>query len=152
MNELCGLCSEPLDGPGHAVAVDATGGHRELTPAITLCGRCLSRPVREVIDAARRANERYLVQQWADGAVGLWTAAGRPSCSVVENLVHYNYRTLQTEGQVPNINIPVDPELHERLRVAAYEDRRRQTEIVREALEQWLARRETERRGGGEAR
>ena len=46
---------------------------------------------------------------------------------------------------MPNINIPVDPALHRRLRLAAAEDDRRMTEIVREAIEQWLRKREDER-------
>lgn len=37
-----------------------------------------------------------------------------------------------------NINIPVPDELHRRLRVAAAEDGRRMTEVVREALSEWL--------------
>jgi predicted transcriptional regulator len=41
-------------------------------------------------------------------------------------------------------NIPVDRELHQRLRQAAYEDERPQAEIIREAVEHWLDRRESE--------
>jgi len=43
-----------------------------------------------------------------------------------------------------NINIPVDEELHRRLRVAAAEDDLRMTEVVREALNEWLDERDSE--------
>lgn len=43
---------------------------------------------------------------------------------------------------MPNINIPVDQELHDALRIAAAEDRRRMTDIVREECKEWLDRRE----------
>jgi hypothetical protein len=43
-----------------------------------------------------------------------------------------------------NINIPVDEELHHRLRVAAAEDSLKMTEVVREALNEWLDERELE--------
>jgi hypothetical protein len=45
---------------------------------------------------------------------------------------------------MPNINIPVDEELHRRLRVAAAEDGLRMTEVVREALNEWLDERDSE--------
>jgi hypothetical protein len=45
-------------------------------------------------------------------------------------------------------NVPVDRELHNRLRRASFEDERSQAEIVREAVEQWLARREHAEEGG----
>jgi len=39
---------------------------------------------------------------------------------------------------MPNINIPVDEELHRRLRVAAAEGDLKMTEVIREALNEWL--------------
>jgi hypothetical protein len=45
---------------------------------------------------------------------------------------------------MPNINIPVDDDLHQRLRLAAFEDRMPQADIVREAIEEWLDQRESE--------
>jgi DNA-binding protein H-NS len=45
---------------------------------------------------------------------------------------------------MPNINIPVDEELHRRLRVAAAEDGLKMTEVVREALNEWLDERDSE--------
>jgi hypothetical protein len=45
---------------------------------------------------------------------------------------------------MPNINIPVSDELHRRLRMAAAEDGMQMTEIVREALDEWLEVREGE--------
>ena len=39
---------------------------------------------------------------------------------------------------MPNLNIPIDPGLHRRLRIAAASQGRRMTDIVREAVEQWL--------------
>jgi hypothetical protein len=45
---------------------------------------------------------------------------------------------------MPNINIPVDEELHRRLRVAAAEDGLKMTDVVREALAEWLDERDSE--------
>jgi len=39
------------------------------------------------------------------------------------------------------VNIQLDRDFHDRLRQAAYEQRRRQSEIVREALREYLSRR-----------
>ena len=41
-----------------------------------------------------------------------------------------------------NINLALDNDLHDELRLAAFEDRRSQSEIIREAVRQWLDRRE----------
>ena len=42
----------------------------------------------------------------------------------------------------PAWNIPVDRALHQRLRLAAFEDERPQAEIIRQAVTEWLDRRE----------
>lgn len=44
-------------------------------------------------------------------------------------------------GEIKNINLALPKDLHQELRVAAFQDERSQTAILREALEQWLARR-----------
>ncbi len=45
-----------------------------------------------------------------------------------------------------NINLALDNDLHDELRLAAFEDRRSQSEIIREAVRQWLDRREAEKK------
>jgi hypothetical protein len=45
---------------------------------------------------------------------------------------------------MPNINIPVEDDLHRRLRVAAAEDDMKMTDVVREALAEWLDERDRE--------
>jgi Arc/MetJ-type ribon-helix-helix transcriptional regulator len=44
-----------------------------------------------------------------------------------------------------NLNLALEDGLHERLRLAAFEDRTSQSEIIREAVRQWLDRREAEK-------
>jgi len=44
---------------------------------------------------------------------------------------------------MPNINIPVDPDLHRRLRVAAAERDMRMQAAVIQAIEQWVQRQES---------